>query len=702
MLLNKRILLTFIITLVLLINISNELYSLDLFHNTNHAYRRSISSPNNYTRLAKGIKTNENYFSNSISFYKKLKINLLKLSDAEKKLDMKNINTALTNIQSLYTTIGNYKKAIEYNEKLKQFGKKYKNRNMIFNYYLNLSTIYYIQFNDVLSLENSFKALKYSSGDSDTWQVYDNIGAIYTDINDFKDGLFYSEAAEKIVNKLNDNGLKYYIQYVISNILLHQKKYKKSIEVISKAFNKLKSPAGYEYNLYYTSLAYAYFHLDDYDKALLYFIKNLKKCRNNSQVIKTLSYIGRVYVKKHNYTQARIYLEKAEKINDTTTKNDYDFMLINKGFYELYYAEKKYNEAFKYLLLYSKEEKKHYKRLLSVSTAILKNKYIKTQVPILKDEILYKNKKLGMYDMFNLLLIIISSLILIMLLLFFYLYFTNKKYAQNLKILNRNLEHEIRTAAEIQRSILPGLSNKFKRPEFTLCTKLMPARDAAGDFYDFFYLDDNRLALIIADVSDKGIAAAVFMSFAKTLLRNICPSEENPAMALNKANKILSANNIKCMFVTVFLSYYNIKTGDIIYANAGHHDAIVLNDNSDCSLGDISKFTKHFNKLSSCRSYNSFGNLNNIPLGIMENVTYKEGHKHLQIGESIISYTDGVTEAISPSEEEYGEKRLCDLIIKNKHLEPSKLLEKIIKEVIDFEEGNRFDDITIMIFKRNI
>ncbi|MCP4178563.1 MAG: SpoIIE family protein phosphatase [bacterium] len=703
MLSNKKILITFIVTFVILINISNESYSRDLPIYSNHISRRLISLRSK--RLKPNVhahKESKKYFSSSMSFYKKLKNNFKKLVDAEKKLDMKSINTTLTNIQYLYTSIGNYKKAIKYNEKLKQYGIKYRNKSMIFNSYLNLSTIYYIQYNDALSLESSFKALKYVSNENDTWHVYDHIGAVYTDINNFKDGLFYAKAAEKIVAKMHESNMKFYIQYVIANIYLHQKKYKKSLETIFKAFSKLKSPTSADYNFYYTSLAYAYFYLKKYDKAMHYFSEKLVHCHDNTQIIKTLSYLGRIYVKKHKYVQAHTYLEKAEKINNITTKNNYESMIINKGYYELFYAEKKYKKASQYLLLYSETEENHYKRLLTASSAILKNKYIKTQVPILKEEILSKNKQLNMYDIFNFLLIIISLLILIMLFLSCYLYFTNKKYTQNLKILNLNLENEIKTAAEIQRSILPVLSAKFKRPEFSLCTRLEPAKDASGDFYDFFYLDDNRLALIIADVSDKGVAAAIFMSFAKTILKNICPTEKNPAIALSKANKILSVNNIKCMFVTVFLCYYDIKTGEIVYANAGHHDAIILNNNRDNSLGQISDFTKHFNKLSSCRAYNSFGSLSNLPLGIMEDATYKAGHKLLKTGDSIICYTDGVTEAISPSEEEYGDNRLCELIVKNKNLSPLKLLEKIIKEVTDFEEGNRFDDITVMIFRRNI
>ena len=265
----------------------------------------------------------------------------------------------------------------------------------------------------------------------------------------------------------------------------------------------------------------------------------------------------------------------------------------------------------------------------------------------------------------------------------------------------KEIESEIKIAAEVQHSILPNITSKYIRPEFTLYAALEAAKDAAGDFYDFFYLDDGRLALVLADVSGKGITAALFMAFAKTVLRNICPGEKDPSEALIKANKILVTDNIRCMFVTVFLCYYNIDTGELIYANAGHHEAIILNDRPDINFSRMKNLTKRFDKLSSAISLNTFGNLNNIPLGVIEDATYISGNKRLNFGDSVICYTDGVSEAISPEEEEYGEERLYKLLKKNRSLKPSELSNAIIKDVKDFEERNRFDDITVLIFKRN-
>ncbi|HJO94193.1 MAG TPA: SpoIIE family protein phosphatase [Victivallales bacterium] len=255
-------------------------------------------------------------------------------------------------------------------------------------------------------------------------------------------------------------------------------------------------------------------------------------------------------------------------------------------------------------------------------------------------------------------------------------------YIENLKTeisARERIESEIKVAAGIQQSILPKLTDEFIRKEFDLSAKLNPAKDAAGDFYDFFYIGENRLAILIADVSGKGISSAFFMTLAKTVIRNICSNESDPSMALNKTNKILSTNNSECMFVTAFLCYYDILTGDFIYANAGHHEAVVLQND---------------------KSYRTFGKLHNPPLGIIQETEYRTGWDRLGMGECLVLYTDGVTEAVSASEIEFGEDNLYRILIDNINLTPSELIEKLIAEVLLYEEDNRFDDITVFIFKR--
>ena len=150
-----------------------------------------------------------------------------------------------------------------------------------------------------------------------------------------------------------------------------------------------------------------------------------------------------------------------------------------------------------------------------------------------------------------------------------------QEYIKNLEIeikTRQKVEDDIRVAAGIQLSLLPEVTSKFKSEEFSLSAQLDPAKDVSGDFYDFFYLGEDKIVLVLADVSGKGIPAAFFMALSKTVLRNVCENETDPAVALSKTNNILSTNNTECMFVTIFLVYYDIKTGKADFANAGHHE----------------------------------------------------------------------------------------------------------------------------------
>ena len=257
-----------------------------------------------------------------------------------------------------------------------------------------------------------------------------------------------------------------------------------------------------------------------------------------------------------------------------------------------------------------------------------------------------------------------------------------QKYMADLEksiISRKKIQDEVQIAAEIQRSTAPKFTPEFKRPEFSLSVALEPASTGAGDFYDFFYIGEDRIALVIADVSGKGIAAAFFMTMARTILRNNCKNEASPSDAMNKTNKILAADNEKCMFVTVFLAYYDIKTGSIVYANAGHHEAITVDKNKEFTF---------------------FGSLNNPILAVYDDTEYSESTYNLAKGETLILYTDGITEAVF-NEEPFGEDRLIEFIKNNIDLSTDQLCTAIVKSVREFEKGIPFDDITLVIFKRN-
>jgi phosphoserine phosphatase RsbU/P len=247
-------------------------------------------------------------------------------------------------------------------------------------------------------------------------------------------------------------------------------------------------------------------------------------------------------------------------------------------------------------------------------------------------------------------------------------------------IKRESVENSIRLAKKIQGDILPNLGAKFDTPKFTLKAKLLSAKEVSGDFYDGFYLDENKIAFLIADVSGKGFPAAFFMAIARTTIKNIALTEYNdPALVLEKANNILSAENMSSMFVTIFLVYYEINTGKLVFANGGHHSAIKISQ-----TGDIEEF----------------GVLNNAALGIIENSEYAKQETVLQAGSSIFLYTDGVVEAFSQSKEEYEKLRLIKYIKANYSKDTKSIVDGIVNDVVEFQDGNLFDDITACMITR--
>ena len=257
-------------------------------------------------------------------------------------------------------------------------------------------------------------------------------------------------------------------------------------------------------------------------------------------------------------------------------------------------------------------------------------------------------------------------------------------YMKNLKVeitARQAIETEINIAERIQRSILPDAASFPTNGNFQIVSKLNAAKHVSGDFYDFFYINEKKIAFLIADVSGKGLQAAFFMATSKALIKNLClwKSDEGPGNVLKEVNKSLCMDNKAQMFVTVSLTFYNIEDGTVSYANAGHHAAILIRDNS------IIRPKK----------------LNNIALGIFEDAEYETCLNKTNINDIIILYTDGVPEAVSLEEEEYGEERLEKLVLKNKELSLDELCDTIVNDVVCFEAENRFDDMTLLAFKRH-
>jgi sigma-B regulation protein RsbU (phosphoserine phosphatase) len=243
---------------------------------------------------------------------------------------------------------------------------------------------------------------------------------------------------------------------------------------------------------------------------------------------------------------------------------------------------------------------------------------------------------------------------------------------------NKRMSGELSVAKDIQMSMLPLIFPAFpKREEIEIYAELIPAREVGGDFYDFYFIDENHLCFVMADVSGKGVPAALMMAVTKTLLKSRASNDKSPASILTDVNNEIAKDNDSYMFITVFLAILNTNTGELIYSNAGHNPSYI-----------ICKETKELTKL---------GDLHGPVIGAMEGMTYGETKLFLNKNDIVFSYTDGVTESHNIKEELYSDPRLEELL-ENGNYDSSKALTKlVIQSVNDFAgEAEQFDDITAM------
>ncbi len=237
---------------------------------------------------------------------------------------------------------------------------------------------------------------------------------------------------------------------------------------------------------------------------------------------------------------------------------------------------------------------------------------------------------------------------------------------------------ELNVATKIQAEMLPRVFPPYKNhPEIELFASMTPAKEVGGDFYDFFMVDDDHFAFTVADVSGKGVPAALFMVIAKTLLKDAAFSFKTPAEIFAHVNNTLCEGNESGLFVTCWLGILEISTGKLTFANAGH-TAPVISKNGEVSF----LRTKP-----------------NLMLAAMEGLPYKNHEIFINPGDKIFVYTDGVTEACDSENQLYGDDRLLSVLKKEepKSLSPKEILDFINSDIEDFVSGaDQFDDITMM------
>lgn len=262
-----------------------------------------------------------------------------------------------------------------------------------------------------------------------------------------------------------------------------------------------------------------------------------------------------------------------------------------------------------------------------------------------------------------------------------------KEYMTNLEAITADRERiaaELGVAATIQTSMLPCIFPAFpEREEFNIFADMHPAKKVGGDFYDFFLTDPDHLWVVIADVSGKGVPAALFMVIAKTLIKNQAGSCGDPGEVLGVVNNQLCENNDAAMFVTCFVGVLDIPTGKFTFANAGHNAPLLYRAGG---------------------AYDWLKVKPGFVLAGLDNMQFISEELTMHRGDRLYLYTDGVTEALNPAEELYGEDRLLETMnredVKKQPIE--KVVEAVQEDIHVYADGaEQADDITMLLLEIN-
>lgn len=253
-------------------------------------------------------------------------------------------------------------------------------------------------------------------------------------------------------------------------------------------------------------------------------------------------------------------------------------------------------------------------------------------------------------------------------------------YMTNLKNVTAERERigtELDLATKIQASMLPNIFPPFpERTEFDIYATMTPAKEVGGDFYDFFLIDSDHLGLVMADVSGKGIPAALFMMASKILVKNYAMTGSSPSKVLEQTNAQICSNNELEMFVTVWFGVLEISTGRMTAANAGHEYPIIKKANGDFEL---------------------YKDKHGFVVGGMDGMRYKDYELTLEKGDVLFLYTDGVAEATNAANELFGTDRLLAVLNSSSTSDPKTLLENVKSAVDEFVgEAEQFDDLTML------
>ena len=240
------------------------------------------------------------------------------------------------------------------------------------------------------------------------------------------------------------------------------------------------------------------------------------------------------------------------------------------------------------------------------------------------------------------------------------------------------LERELQLAREVQVSLLPRDTPVL--PGWEFAARWLPAREVAGDFYDFLSLPEGRLGIVIGDVSDKGIPAALFMGLTRSIVRASLAAADSPAQGLTEVNRLLCAESTSGMFVTLFFVQLDPAVGEMVYVNAGHNPPYLLRAES----GEVVRLTR-----------------TGMALGLMEGHELDQGRVRLDPGDALLLFTDGVTEALNDPGEMFSDSRLQEFLLAHRSDRAADLAEGLEVALSSFMGGAApHDDITLVAIKR--
>ena len=242
------------------------------------------------------------------------------------------------------------------------------------------------------------------------------------------------------------------------------------------------------------------------------------------------------------------------------------------------------------------------------------------------------------------------------------------------------IQRELEIASQIQLSVLPSRFPAFpERTEFDLHATMIPAREVGGDFYDFFFIDEHHLGFVLGDVSGKGVGAALFMAITRTMLRATALQGTSVAECMAHVNRVLHPESLPRMFVTLVYGVLDARTGALTYCNAGHHPPYLLR------RGEPVQAVERTGGLGLC---------------LTSDFEYRPGHLTLSPGDSLVLFSDGITEAVDASHEQFAEARLERCLQHINGQSPAVLIRDVLRAVEDFTGGTpQSDDMTLLALR---